>query len=234
MASPAVRLLLLRGFDLTCDGRSVPMVMSAQRLLAFLALHDRSLPRAYVAEMLWMDTSSARAAASLRSALWRVGLFGLNLVEAAADHLRLSRDVGVDVREVGDLARRLEHSHDPLTDVDLSWLPGGELLPGWYDDWILIERERYRQLGLHTLEMLCCRLAMHGRFGAAVEVGLAAVEGEPLRESAHRVLIQAYLAEGNAGEAIRQYQRYEDLLRRELNLEPSGLIKEVMNGLAIE
>ena len=232
-AGPVVRLLLLRGFELTCDGRSIPLVMSAQRLLAFLALHDRSLPRAYVAETLWLDTPGARAAACLRSTLWRAGIPGLDLIEAGADHLRLDRDVGVDVREVGALIRRLEQLDEPLADIDLSALRGGDLLPGWYDDWVLIERERYRQLGLHGLEMLCCRLARQGRFAAAVEAGLAAVEGEPLRESAHRALIQVHLSEGNAGEAIRQYRIYSELVRRELGLEPSGLMTELIRGLTV-
>jgi len=84
-----------------------------------------------------------------------------------------------------------------------------------------MERERYRQLRMHALEILCVRLSGAGRHGEAVEAGLAAVSGEPLRESAHRVLIGAHLAEGNRCEAIRQFDRYRGVLQRELGLEPS-------------
>jgi DNA-binding SARP family transcriptional activator len=52
-------------------------------------------------------------------------------------------------------------------------------------------------------------------------VGLAGVEAEPLRESAHRAVIKAHLAMGNRAEALRQYKRYAEVIRRELNLEPS-------------
>ena len=96
--------------------------------------------------------------------------------------------------------------HDILTtatQADLS----ADLLPDWYDDdWVLVEREQYHQLRLHALEAMCARLTSIGRFGQAVQAGLAAVQGEPLRESAHYILIKAHLAAGNRWEATRQYE----------------------------
>jgi DNA-binding SARP family transcriptional activator len=62
-----------------------------------------------------------------------------------------------------------------------------------------------------------------------VQVGLAAVAAEPLRESAHRLLIQGHLAEGNLAEAVRQYDFYRTLLSRELGIEPSPTIKRLVN-----
>ena len=102
----------------------------------------------------------------------------------------------------------------------------GEILPDWYEDWVLIEREHFRQLRLHALEALCVELTAAGRFAEAAEAGLAAVEGEPLRESAHRALIGTYLAEGNPGEAIRQYQFFGRCLQDQLGLEPSELMED--------
>jgi len=54
-----------------------------------------------------------------------------------------------------------------------------------------------------------------------VEAGLVAVAAEPLRESAHRVLIEAYLAEGNRAQALTQFHSCRSILLRELNIEPS-------------
>ena len=96
---------------------------------------------------------------------------------------------------------------------------------------MVLERERFRQLRLHALEALCRRLTQAGRFGAAVQAGLAAVAGEPLRESAHRTLIQAHLAEGNPGEAVRQYHLYRRLLAGEFAIEPSAAIRELVRPL---
>jgi DNA-binding SARP family transcriptional activator len=59
------------------------------------------------------------------------------------------------------------------------------------------------------------------------------VAAEPLRESAHRALIGAHLAEGNPGEALRQYQLFRGLLGRELGIEPSPRIRALLAGLPL-
>ncbi len=105
-----------------------------------------------------------------------------------------------------------------------------DLLPHHYDDWVLIERDRHRQLRMHALEMLCIQLSAAGRHGEAVEAGLAAVNGEPLRESSQRVLIRAHLAEGNRCEAIRQFDSYRELIQHELGLRPSPEMNALLSG----
>jgi DNA-binding SARP family transcriptional activator len=228
----ARRLSLLGGFELRCAGQDVAVSRNGQRLLALLALQGRPLERLWVAGTLWLDAPEERAGARLRSALWRLPQpGGTAVVEASATHLRLARDLAVDTRELVALAGRLEspagcgdHQPEPAALV-------GDLLPDWYEDWVVLERERFRQLRLHALEALCGRLTEAGRFGAAVQAGLAAVSGEPLRESAHRTLIQAHLAEGNPGEAVRQYHLYRRLLADELALEPSAAIRGLVRPL---
>jgi DNA-binding SARP family transcriptional activator len=228
----ARRLSLLGGFELCCAGHDVAVSRSGQRLLALLALQARPLERLWVAGTLWLDATEERAGASLRSALWRLPQpGGAAMVEASTTHLRLARDLAIDVHELTAQAERLESRTD-RTDPDLE--PSAlarDLLPDWYEDWVVLERERLRQLRLHALEALCRRLTQAGRFGAAVQAGLAAVAGEPLRESAHRTLIQAHLAEGNPGEAVRQYHLYRRLLAGELAIEPSAAIRELVRPL---
>jgi len=229
----ARQLSLLGGFQLRCAaGQDVPVSRSGQRLLALLALQARSLERLWVAGTLWLDATEERAGASLRSALWRLPQpGGAAVIEASTGHLRLARDLAVDTVELVDLAERLEA---PGGCGDLRPQPSalaGDLLPDWYEDWVVLERERFRQLRLHALEALCRWLTQAGRFGAAVQAGLAAVAGEPLRESAHRTLIQAHLAEGNPGEAVRQYHLYRRLLADELALEPSAAIRGLVQPL---
>ena len=228
----ARRLSLLGGFELRSSGQDVAVSRSGQRLLALLALQARPLERLWVAGTLWLDATEERAGASLRSALWRLPQpGGAAVVEASTTHLRLARDLAVDVQELAARAERLESPTgraDP--DLEPSTL-AMDLLPDWYEDWVVLERERLRQLRLHALEALCRRLTQAGRFGAAVQAGLAAVAGEPLRESAHRALIRAHLAEGNPGEAVRQYYLYRNLLAGELAIEPSDAIRELVRPL---
>ena len=224
-----VRLGLLGAFDLECGGVRVLLPMSAQRLVAFVALQEHAVLRAYAAGSLWPDTSDGRAHANLRSALWRLHRCGHRVIDATGDQLRLDSGVRVDLFEAESLARRsLVDGVDG--ELELSAL-AGDLLPDWYEEWVLLERERYRALRLRALDALCERLIGAGRLDDALDVGHAAVAGEPLRESAHRALVRVHLAEGNTGEAIRQYQLFRRLLRDHLGLEPSGRMEELMRGI---
>ena len=231
-ASRLPRLTLLEAFELTNGAGPVTLSLPVQRLLAFLALRGRPARRAYVACSLWIDSSEDHAFGSLRSALWKLRRDGRALVEEANGRLRLAPDVRVDVHEAAAAAHRLLDPAAEIDDGDRDCVfLRGELLPDWYDDWVVIERERFRQLRVHALERLCERLVLERRFTEAVETGLAAVEGEPLRESAHRVLIHAHLAEGNAAEALRQYRVFRGLLRDRLGLEPSGQMDALVRPL---
>jgi DNA-binding SARP family transcriptional activator len=229
-ASP-VELRLTNGFELLSGGTPVSFPMSVQRLLAFLAFQGRPVQRVYVAGKLWLDVPEERAFASLRSALWRANQPGLQLVLAANSQLSLDPAVRVDVRDAAAQAYRLIEgsASDDVSFAGFSLI--GEILPDWYDDWLLIEREKYRQLRLHALEALATRLTSLGRYGEAAETALTAVAGEPLRESAHRVLIRVYLAEGNPSEALRHYRLFREMFLSELGLEPSPELQELVAGL---
>jgi DNA-binding SARP family transcriptional activator len=223
---------LLGEFALDVGGMRAQLPFSAQRLVAFVALQRRQLSREFVAGRLWPESGSAQALASLRTALWRVRRVGLVIIDSTRDCLSLADNVSVDVHQVTDLVPQLiDPSNDfPVDKVSVSDLQQ-ELLPSWLaDDWVLIERERLRQLCLHGLEALCQRLRAEGRFAEAIEAGFAAVSGEPLRESAQRALILVHFAEGNPGEALRQYRGYRKLLHDELGLDPSSQITKLFEG----
>jgi SARP family transcriptional regulator, regulator of embCAB operon len=96
-----------------------------------------------------------------------------------------------------------------------------DLLPDWYDDWVVPEAEEWRQLRLHALEALSTRLASVGRYAHAMGAALSAVRVEPLRESATAAVISVHLAEGNEAAALREFRCYRALLQRELGEEPT-------------
>jgi DNA-binding SARP family transcriptional activator len=219
-SSRDVRLELLQGFQAMFKGYELDLPQSAQRVLAFLGLQTRPLSRSFVAAKLWMDCSEERAAANLRSALWRANRPECRLVDADSRLIRLARDVSVDVRESTKLAHAVLDGDVDCTDIRLEGLVG-DILPGWYEEWVVFERERFHQLRVHALESLCDQLAASRRYVRAEQAGLAAISGEPLRESSHRALIRVYLGGGNRGEAIRQYGVCRGLLRDELGIDPS-------------
>jgi len=227
-----VRLGLLGGFRLSIEAEEVPLPMNAQRLVSFLALHDQPLLRTFVGGSLWGRSTERHAGGSLRSALWRLRHPTYALVSLTSDHIALSPTVDVDLREGEALAHRVldpSQDLDDVADVNEEVL-SADLLPDWTEDWVLMERERYHQLRLRALEALCQRLTAKGRFGQAVQAGIAAVAGEPLRESARRALIEAHLAARNVAAALREYDLFRQLLHDELGLVPSPDLSALVEG----
>jgi DNA-binding SARP family transcriptional activator len=225
---------MLGGFHLNIEDDDVALPMDAQRLVCFLAVHRHPLLRTFVGGSLWGESTDKRAGGSLRSALWRLRHPKYTLVALTSDHLTLSPTVAVDLREGEALAHRVLDPSQDLDDVAEvnEEVLSTDLLPDWTEEWVLMERERYHQLRLRALEALCRRLSAKGRFGQAVQAGLAAVAGEPLRESARSALIEAYLAERNVAAARREYESFRELLRAELKVEPSKDLKALVAGLS--
>lgn len=212
------RLRLLGGFGLDTKREQVRVPRSAQRVLAFLATHPGTADRATIAGILWPDTGQDRANARLRSALWRLPRpVGRALTAGDFTHLRLAGHVTVD------------YAAPELTVDELNL----DLLPGWDDDWLITERERFRQHRVHCLESLAQRELATGDYDGALRTAMTAVAAEPLRESAHRLVMQAHLAEANPAEALRQYRTCARLLHTELGIPPAPSTRAVVHHLLV-
>lgn len=223
MARGATSLHLLGDFALLHDQLPVPTGTGSRRLLSYVALQGSPVRRSHVAEVLWLLGTGARATANLRAAISRLPRpAGRPLLVSEGDQLRLAPHVEVDL----DLARdSLNTGRPDPVDPRCAALLSQDLLPAWDDDWLVIERERHRQLRLHALEDLSAALCREGRYAEALSTALAAVEGEPLRDTARRRVIEVHLAEDNAAEALREYESYRRLLSDELGIAPSPCIR---------
>jgi DNA-binding SARP family transcriptional activator len=229
---PDITLHLFGGPYITRQGSRTEVPEGSKRLLAFLALRGARVDRRYAAGALWPFGDDTRAGGNLRSALWRLRVAGIDLVYADKWSLGIGDNVVVDVVRVQRWAARLIAGTAADEDLDL---PHGsfealEFLPGWYDDWALMERERMRQRMLHALEALSDLLRRCGRCADAIDAALLAVSVEPLRESAQRALIAAHLAEGNWVEGRRTFQAYRELLRRDLGAEPGAELAAMLES----
>jgi DNA-binding SARP family transcriptional activator len=228
-------LRLLDCFVLTCDGRHIAVPRSAQRLLAFLALHPHPLRRAHVAGSLWLDSPEERAYASLRSALWRLQAAGADVIEVREGQLGLAPSVRVDYRDAACLSRTLLDGRAVDLQAVADWATlAGELLPDWDEDWVTVEREHHRQMSLQAMETLSERFLTAGTLPQALEVALAVFAREPLRETAHRLMIRVHIADGNSFEAIRQYHLYERLALTRIGIPPSAQMLELVSPLLPE
>ncbi|GAA3938422.1 AfsR/SARP family transcriptional regulator [Actinoplanes auranticolor] len=227
---------LLDGFCLEEDGHPLAAPKAVRRLMAFVGVRGRT-SRSEISGNLWPDVSETKAQACLRTTLWRLRQTAQEPIVVGDETLSLASVVTVDLSAfVTSAQRALEHvSRGPDSaqrqTVEHSMVDVGELLPGWYDDWVLFERERLRQLQLHALEAIALRLTAEGCHAQAVEAALAAVRLEPLRESAVRVLIIAHRAEHNIVEAVRCYRQFHDQLHRELGVTPTAELTRLTFGV---
>lgn len=216
-------LRLLDGFELSCGGEAIHLLPGCQRLVALLGLDGPAFPRCRVIGQLWPETSERCAQASLRTDLHRLRalLSRGEVVEATRTHLTLGRNVVVDVHAQTIAVDDVEAHSLRKLDRGIVDRLSGDLLPGWYDEWVVIQRERLRNRRLHALEKLSACFSRDGNHAAAIDAALAALAADPLRETAHRAVVEAHLIEGNRAEASRHWRSYRRLIRERFHQEPT-------------
>jgi DNA-binding SARP family transcriptional activator len=229
--SGKLRVVLLDRFAVTGGVGPLVLAPGSQRLLAFVALAGRTVRRDLAAGALWPAASEPRAHVSLRAALARLGARAAGVLRADAVDVALAAGVGVDLHDAQVVARRLLAEPGAVAPEEAAAAIAGlsvELLPGWYEDWVLLAAEDWRQLRLHALEAVAGVLATAGRFGEAVAAAEAAVVADPLRESPRAALIAVHLGEGNQSEALREFERFRERLGSALGLEPTARLRALL------
>jgi DNA-binding SARP family transcriptional activator len=228
-AEPTVHLL--GRFRVEVCRQAVNLPTQAQRVVGYLAVTGASERRSTLAGRLWPFSPQRRADANLRTALWRIGATESRLLETSRSFVSLHDDVEVDIRAACARARALiggSTSAGVTVPGEGERLWTEDLLPGWDEEWLVIERERIHQLRIHSLEALSRTHTRRGRYSCAIDAALAAIAAEPLRESAHIALVEAHIGEGNISEARRHYDSYSRLLDRELGIRPSAMLAKLV------
>lgn len=231
--NPSIELNMLGEFSITARGSEIEVPRSCQQLVALVALRG-PLSRSRARATLWPDADESAAQHDMRTLLWRLGQ-RVQILSKCGDTLSVSIEVRVDIHQMVGQARRLlgqlaggtkpEASAwpDPAVFLDVvGWADSMELLPGWDEVWLAVERERLRQLYVHALETAARCLIDHGSLGLALDTALRVSAIDPLRESPIRLIVDVLLREGDVVGARRTYCHYEALLRSELNLIPSA------------
>lgn len=232
--APTVAMSMLETFDVTVEGRSVDLSPGSQRLLVFLALRARAITRIALAGTMWPDVSEGRAGDSLRSAIARLEPDARSVIRLSSTGLRLSEAVTVDLHQAQALAHRLVQGDAENADLCAGSIAtlGRELLPDWYDDWVLAESEDWRYLRLNALESLARRFLADDRCGEAATAARSAVRIDPLRETPQTILVQIQLAMGNRSAALDVYERYRVLLEAAVGLAPSRQLVDLAGAVA--
>jgi predicted ATPase/DNA-binding SARP family transcriptional activator len=221
--------------ELRLDGALLPPLRSrkARWLLALLILHrGQPLARDFLAGLLWPDSQERLARYSLRQRLTELrhalGEQAARLVSPSPRTLSLDLEgVFADVLAFDAAARRI----DRASLMEAVGLYRGPLLEGCYEEWILPERAAREQAYLGALETLAQAAMETGTPGEAARLLRRAVLVDPLRESAHRGLMQALAADGDYAATVQVYRELRLYLHRELHAEPDPETKALYERL---
>jgi DNA-binding SARP family transcriptional activator len=146
--------------------------------------------------------------------------------------LSLSELVDVDLHRVRAQIRELSRvGLNGNVASCLRQLRDAELLPGWYEDWVLFEQSRLRQDRLHAFHIIARESLARCDHEVAVEASEAALELEPLYESAVALLIQAERQQGNNVAALQAFERYQAKLKEDMGLVPSEAIRRLVSDI---
>ncbi|MEC5193153.1 MULTISPECIES: AfsR/SARP family transcriptional regulator [unclassified Arthrobacter] len=219
---------LLGSWQLRRDRDLVHVAARQQRLIAVLAIRGPSL-RSYLVGLLWPEYPETRALESLRVSVHLVSRQVPGLLVKDGNVLSLSEEVHVDLHRVRAQIRDLDRIRP--NGKFAPWLydlRGAELLPGWYEDWVLFEQIRLRQDRLHAFTLISRESLNRCDYEAAVEAAEAAVEIEPLYETAVGLYIQAEMHQGNTASALLAFERYQRQLRQDMGIEPSETLRRLV------
>jgi len=231
-----LRIYLLGGLNMERNGRSLlPFpTRKVASLFAYLVIQRRLRhSRHTLAGSFWGDLPDERARRNLSDALWR-------LRQTVGQETILSDESGITFNQEIDhwldiAAFEQSIVHHPRHPSPITRYPEklanlgqavklyrGPFLDGYYDDWVLVERERLRELYLQALEGLVAGHKASGAFETALVYAQQLVASDSLREEARRELMRLYCRLDRPEAALRQYEQCRDTLTAELGFPPSA------------
>lgn len=230
---------LLGQFLISLDG--VPIQINsrpAQSLLAYLIINAGiAYRREKLAGLLWPDATEANARNNLRQALWRIRK-SLETDASASHPFILVDDLTIAFNNETDYSldtKKLETKVDesvPLPNlIEIVSLYDGELLPGFYDDWIVLERERLQSVFEVKMDLLIQRLIENREWGDVIVWSERWIASGTVPEPAYRYLMLAYDGRGDLSGVAATYQRCEEVLFNELGVEPSESTRKLYEQL---
>jgi predicted ATPase/DNA-binding SARP family transcriptional activator len=202
-------------------------------LLGFLAVHaDAPQPRQRLAAIFWPDSSEQQARTNLRRELHYLRVLlgeDPSLVVEPATLMwrewptcrvdvcvfRRERQLALQALAAGDQHAMLEHGTAAVEEYR------GDLLPGMYDDWVLVERDELRRQCVELCDHLVAGWRDLRDLKKAVEYGKIRVRLEPLEELGYRTLMELQADAGDRAGAISTYHKCAEILEHELRVKPS-------------
>lgn len=240
------RVVMCGRFNVVVAGERVPLVrvQKACELLALLSLHlGRADNRDEIVELLWpgVDPSTGRnrlrfTLSTLRNMLEPLGVPRGSVIIAGRNQIAVSGDaISTDVSDMQFALRRATGAADPSEKAGLLaealQCCNGEFMAGYYADWIETDRKHIASQFVDAACALAEILQDAGDFDGALNAALKAVGADPWREEAHRSVLRAHMARGEAAEARRHFSKMERAFRTELGVDPGPETRKLLTDV---
>lgn len=197
----------------------------SRALIYYLAAHATPLTRDHLLAFFWPDHERQTGLQNLRTTLYGLRKILGELLLVEDDTLALAADTEVDVHT---FAAQLQESTPTTAQLQTTLdLYRGDFLDGFalpdlpeFEDWAMVERERYRRGAIAGMARLSRQLQAEGQFRPALAVLEQALAFDALQEDLQRQALRLHYAAGDRAGAIRRFEQFRDLLAEEMGVPP--------------
>ncbi|MFU8826495.1 MAG: BTAD domain-containing putative transcriptional regulator [Brevefilum sp.] len=234
---------VLGGFAIQADGEEITGFErpNLQRLLVYLLMnHGQPVNRAHLAFTFWRDSTEAQALANLRN-LWyhlrrtlpnshkfikadRTSFMWVDCAPYTLDVLAFEQSIAK--------ADTMDFTAEKIDLLEKAVkIYRGDLLPGYYDDWLLAERKRLAQRYSQALANLVGLYEKSRQYQQAILHARALIRHDPLHEPAYAQLMRLQALIEDRAAALHTYHTCANLLEREMGVEPGPLVQDLYHRL---
>jgi DNA-binding SARP family transcriptional activator/pimeloyl-ACP methyl ester carboxylesterase/predicted ATPase len=209
-------------FDVRLDGQPADLPSQpAQTLLAYLLLNaGMALRREQLAGLLWPDSLDSSARKNLRNAIWLVRK-AIGDQYLLADKTTITFDSAAPHELDVSILQQQPPDDDIAALIRAVSVYRGDLLPGFYEDWVQLERERLRGVFERRIQQLLDRLTEEGAWDDVQRWAEHWISLGHVPEPAYRALMVSHAARGDLSRMAAAYRRCVSLLQDELAVAPS-------------
>jgi DNA-binding SARP family transcriptional activator len=227
----SLRLRVLGSPSIEQRGQPIVLPAKAVALLAYLALHRPTSPRARLIGLLWPESGDEAGRKNLRNLLWTIHkVLGEEAIEVTGEQLGLRESVWVDLRAFEAAAPENPAAADLYTGPFLDGLSVADAPD--FELWLAGQRDRLARLQMRLLLTQLDQDRVKGDWRRVIDTARRALAVDRLDESFYRALMRAHARLGERAEALHQYETLRAALERELGARPSPETEALRNAIA--
>lgn len=234
-----LELHLLGPLKISIGGTPVtgPASAKARALLAYLAIAHRPVPRGMLAGLLWSDAPEEDARRNLRVEIQKLRQHLSAYLETSYQDIALNGHCWTDVHDFEATLAAMRAGGAGVRVAELQAaanLYRGDFMQDFivrsaplFEEWLILERERYRQVAIQLLDRLIEEYIQSGSLESGIQAANRLIAIDSWREKSHRSLMRLLALHGDRGGALAQFELLRHILAQEFAAEPGPETSEL-------